>query len=103
MIYYSHQEDNMAMQHVSGKKTKHIVIYALSTCPWCRKTKDLLNNLGVEYYFTDVDLESDKEKQALLGIIRKWNPATSFPTVVIDDKKCIVGFKEDEIREAVKP
>jgi glutaredoxin-like protein NrdH len=34
--------------------------------------------------------------------VRKWNPACSFPTIVIDDKKCIVGFKEDEIREAVQ-
>jgi glutaredoxin-like protein NrdH len=92
----------MALEHVSGKKTRHIVIYALSTCPWCRKTKNLLNELGVEYYFTDVDLATDKEKQALMDTIRKWNPASSFPTIVIDDKKCIVGFKEDEIREAIQ-
>jgi glutaredoxin-like protein NrdH len=92
----------MALEHVSGKKTKRIVIYALSTCPWCRKTKNLLNELGVDYYFTDVDLASDVEKQALLDNVRKWNPASSFPTIVIDDKKCIVGFKEDEIREAIQ-
>lgn len=92
----------MALEHVSGKKTRHIVIYALSTCPWCRKAKNLLNELGVEYYFTDVDLATDKEKQALMDTIRKWNPASSFPTIVIDDKKCIVGFKEDEIREAIQ-
>ena len=92
----------MALEHVSGKKTKRIVIYALSTCPWCRKTKNLLNELGVDYYFTDVDLASDVEKQTLLDTVRKWNPASSFPTIVIDDKKCIVGFKEDEIREAIQ-
>jgi glutaredoxin len=92
----------MGMEHVAGKKAKPIVIYALSTCPWCRKTKNLLNELGVEYYFTDVDLATDKEKQVLMDTIRKWNPARSFPTIVIDDKKCIVGFNEDEIREAVQ-
>ncbi|HEX9896940.1 MAG TPA: glutaredoxin family protein [Dehalococcoidales bacterium] len=92
----------MTLEHVSGKKTKRIVIYALSTCPWCRRTKNLLNELGVEYYFTDVDLASDKEKQTLLDTVRKWNPACSFPTIVIADKKCIIGFKEDEIREAIR-
>lgn len=92
----------MTLEHVAGKKAKHIVIYALSTCPWCRKAKNLLNELGVEYYFTDVDLAADKEKQTLMDTVRKWNPACSFPTIVIDDKKCIVGFKEDEIREAVR-
>jgi glutaredoxin len=92
----------MALEHVAGKKAKGIIIYALSTCPWCRKAKNLLNELGVEYYFTDVDLAADTEKQSLMDTVRKWNPASSFPTIVIDDKKCIVGFKEDEIREAVQ-
>jgi arsenate reductase-like glutaredoxin family protein len=31
-----------------------------------------------------------------------WNPAASFPTIVIDNQRSIVGFKEDEIREALK-
>lgn len=91
----------MALEHVPGKKTKHIVIYALSTCPWCKKVKNLLNELGVEYYFTDVDLASEKDKQDLMSTIQKWNPSRSFPTIIIDDNKCIVGFKEEEIREAV--
>jgi len=92
----------MALEHVPGKKSKKVVVYALSTCPWCRKAKNLLNELGVEYYFTDVDLASDKEKQELIATVRKWNPASSFPTIVLDDKKCIIGFKESEIREALK-
>ncbi len=90
------------MEHVEGKKTSRIVVYALSTCPWCQKTKKLLNDLGVEYYFTDVDLANPQEKEKLLDTVRKWNPACSFPTLVVNDQKCIVGFKEQEIREAVK-
>ena len=53
----------MALQHVAGKNKGHIVLYALSTCPWCRKTKKLLEDLGVEYYFGDVDLMNDAEKK----------------------------------------
>jgi len=35
---------NMEMKKVPGsKKTKPVKLYALSTCGWCRKTKDLLN------------------------------------------------------------
>jgi glutaredoxin-like protein NrdH len=92
----------MALKHVPGKKSRKIVVYALSTCPWCRKTKNLLNELGVEYDFVDVDLADDEEKQKLITVVRKWNPASSFPTIVLDDQKCIVGFKENEIREALK-
>jgi glutaredoxin-like protein NrdH len=92
----------MALEKVSGRKVGNITLYALSTCPWCKKTKLLLNELGVEYSFVDVDLLPDIEKKQAIDTIRKWNPACSFPTIVINDKKCIVGFKEDEIREALK-
>ena len=53
----------MALQHVAGKNKGHIVLYALSTCPWCRKTKKLLEDLGVDNYFGDVDLMNDAEKK----------------------------------------
>ena len=89
----------MALQHVAGKNKGHIVLYALSTCPWCRKTKKLLEELGVEYYFGDVDLMNDAEKKEALVVIQKWNPSTSFPTMVVDDKKAIVGFQEEKIKE----
>ena len=30
-------------------------MYALSTCIWCKKTKQMLKDLGVDYTFEDVD------------------------------------------------
>lgn len=92
----------MAMQHISGKSVGDIKLFALSTCPWCRKTKKLLEDLGVEYYFTDVDLLTGEERNETMKMVRKWNPAGSFPTLVIDENHCIVGFKEEEIREALE-
>ena len=91
----------MGLTHVGGKNAGHVVIYALSTCPWCKKTKKLLDDLGVEYYFEDIDLLQETEKQQMMEAVKKWNPACSFPTMVIDDSKCIVGFKEDQIRGAL--
>jgi len=88
----------MALQHVAGKNKGHVVLYALSTCPWCRKTKQLLNDLGVEYYFGDVDLMTGAERDEALKVVQKWNPNSSFPTMIIDDK-CIIGFQENKIKE----
>jgi glutaredoxin-like protein NrdH len=56
----------MALQHVAGKNKGHIVLYALSTCPWCKKTKKLLEDMGVDYYFGDVDLMTDAEPEYFL-------------------------------------
>jgi glutaredoxin len=89
----------MALQHVAGKNKGHVVLYALSTCPWCRKTKKLLEDLGVEYYFGDVDLMSDAEQKEAMLVVQKWNPNPAFPTMIIDNKRSIAGFRENEIRE----
>ena len=91
----------MNIEHVPGKNVGSLMLYALSTCPWCKKTKGLLNELGVEYRYIDVDLLKPDEKDQAIEAIKKWNPDCSFPTLVVDDKKCIVGFKEDDIRKAM--
>jgi len=89
------------IEHVKGKNKGKILLYALSTCGWCKKTKELLNNLGVEYSFIHVDLVDESEKDKVMDEIKKWNSFHSFPTIVINNKKCIVGYKEDEIKEAL--
>ena len=88
----------MELVHVDGKKKGEIVLYALSTCGWCKKTKALLNELGVEYSFAYVDLLPVPQRDEAVKAIEKWNPDCSFPTIVIDEKSCVVGFKPDEIK-----
>jgi glutaredoxin-like protein NrdH len=78
------------------------MLYALSTCGWCKKTKELLNNLGVEYDYIFVDLLQDDERETVIKELEKWNPRRSFPTLVINNDKCIIGYNEDEIREVIK-
>jgi glutaredoxin len=42
---------------------------------------------------------TDAEKKEAMVVIQKWNPSTSFPTMVIDNNKCIIGFQENKIKE----
>lgn len=80
---------------------KDIMVYSLSTCGNCKSSMKLLDSLDAKYDFIDVDLiEKDARKPHLL-IIRELNPKCSFPTLKIG-KNVVVGFREDEIREAVK-
>lgn len=92
---------NQHAVHVDGKKEGDVMLYALSTCGWCRKTKGLLGDMGVDYSYVDVDLLEGADREEALDKIRKWNPKCSFPTMVINDSKCIVGFNEEETREAL--
>ena len=76
-----------------------VKLYALSTCGWCRKTKNLLDDNDIEYDLVYVDLLDKEEKEQVLVEVRKWNPRCSFPTVVVDDKESVAGFKEARLRE----
>ncbi|MBN2621650.1 glutaredoxin family protein [candidate division WOR-3 bacterium] len=89
----------MTTQHVNGDDRGHIMLYALSTCIWCRKTKRLLSALGVMYDYIDVDLLDEKEQTLVKKEIKKWNPRISFPTLVINDTSCVIGYDEAEIKE----
>jgi glutaredoxin len=85
---------------VPGKKKGDIFLFAISTCGWCRKTKNLFNELGLEYSYIDVDLLDPQAKREVVEEVARWNPSTSYPTIVINNRS-IVGFQEDEIRKAV--
>lgn len=92
----------MDMVHVKGKNAGKVVLYALSTCGWCRKTKDFLSELGVTFDYVDTDLLVGKERDDTRREVQKWNPRCSFPTLVINNQQCIVGFDKDRIKEALK-
>lgn len=90
------------MEHVEGTKKGEVVLYALSTCQWCRKTRGLLGSIKVDYYYVYVDLIAGKDQEKIIEEIKRFNPACSFPTLVIDGKDTIVGFDEEKIRERLK-
>jgi len=89
------------MQHIEGQNKGKLVLFALSTCGWCKKTRALIEDLNADYEYVYVDLLKGKERDEVVEIVKKWNPQVSFPTLVINDEKIIVGFKEDEIMEAI--
>jgi len=91
----------MAMEHVNGKKIGKVVLYALSTCGWCSKTKELLKSIGVDFDYVYVDLLEGDEREKVLNEVERYNPRGSFPTLVIRGEKTIVGFQEKDIREAL--
>lgn len=91
----------MDIIHVPGEDRGEIMLYTLSTCVWCRKMKRWLDEKGYAYSYVDVDLESGAEKEAVMEEVERWNPLCSFPTVVIDQKECFVGYKPEKLQELV--
>jgi glutaredoxin-like protein NrdH len=91
----------MTMVHIEGEDKGKIILYALSTCVWCKKTKKLLTELGVDFHYVYIDLLEGDEKEKVLDEMKIHNPLYSFPTLVMDDKTCIIGYNEGRTREVL--
>ena len=92
----------MKFEHVNGKNKGKVVLFALSTCGWCKKTRMLLQDMEIEFKYIYVDLTTGDERNEVVNEVQKWNSQLSFPTLVINDKDVIVGFKADEIKEKLQ-
>jgi glutaredoxin-like protein NrdH len=92
----------MQFSKVSGSKNNHkVTLYALSTCVWCKMTKQYLNENSVEYEFVDVDLLDENDKSKVHSTIVSKGGVLSYPTIIVDDKTLITGFRKDLLKEAL--
>ncbi|HEY3297585.1 MAG TPA: glutaredoxin family protein [Armatimonadota bacterium] len=88
-------------KHVEGRRPVDLLLYTLSTCGWCKKTKALLQELGVGYDYVDIDQVDPSDADVAKEEVIKWNPSCSFPTIVVNGNECLVGFQEARLRELV--
>jgi len=90
----------MNFSKVSGKNSKHkVLVYALSTCVWCKMTKQYLKDNDIEYEYVDVDLFDEADKEKIRGHILSKGGALSYPTIIIDDAILITGFRKYKFKE----
>ena len=87
----------MELQHVDGKNKGDVLLFALSTCGWCKKVRMLLEDLEVEYDYIYVDLTSGDNRTEAVNALKKFNDAVSFPTLIINNKDVIIGFEQENI------
>jgi glutaredoxin len=87
---------------VDGDKSDHgVFVFALSTCGWCKRTKEFLSENDVAFEYVDVDNCTYEEKQEVGRILEEKDATLGFPVTIVDDKMVITGFKPDELREAL--
>ena len=77
-----------------------ISMYTLSTCPWCRKTKQFFKDKKVPFDYVDYDLVGEEEKERILKDMSKYG-STAFPFVKIDDE-VIIGYNPEKYSELLK-
>lgn len=78
-----------------------VFLYALSTCPWCRKAKQWFADTGVPFEFVDVDLLKGPEQDAAAEKAYQLSGGRRFPVAVINGE-VVVGFNTDRYLELLK-
>jgi len=61
-------------------------------------TKKMLEESGIDYQLTEVDLLEGESKEQAIDEVKRLSGGTSFPVVIIDDE-VIVGFNKKRIKE----
>ena len=73
-------------------------MYTLSTCPWCRKTKQFFKDRNVPFDYVDYDLTSEEEQKRIRKEMSKYGGSIAFPFVKIGEG-VIVGYNPEKYRE----
>ncbi len=73
----------------------NVIVYTTKSCPWCKKTKDWLDEKEVDY--KEVDVTDDEEAQ--IEMVEK-SGQMAVPVVDIDGQ-IIVGFNESAMEAAL--
>ena len=75
-------------------------VYALSTCPYCKRTRRFLDDHKIAYDCIEVDLLEDKRQDEVMEEVEKLTGKRAFPVVIIG-KEIIVGHDEARLRKAL--
>ena len=87
---------------VEGSNSKNkVMLYTLSTCGWCKKTKELLIENKVKYEYIDLDKCSKEDQKTAVDQLKERKLPVAFPIMKVNDTKVIQGYKKDQIVEAL--
>ena len=78
-----------------------VFMYTLSTCPWCRKTKQFFKDRNIQFDFVDYDLAAEEEQEKILEDMSKHSSNTAFPFVMIGEE-IVVGYNPERYSELLK-
>jgi glutaredoxin-like protein NrdH len=80
-----------------------LTLLALSTCGFCASARAYLEDRGFAYRYLHLDKLPAEEKSALKEEFRgKFGRRPSFPTLVIDGERFLIGFIKKHWDEEVR-
>jgi glutaredoxin-like protein NrdH len=82
---------------------RKVEFYGISTCGWCRKTREWLDSHNIPYNLVYLDLIEGEEKEDVKARVSKYVSRISVPIIIINEgEKVIQGYKPEEYEECLK-
>ncbi len=81
------------------EQKKKVRLYSLSTCPTCKRVKEFLDGYNIKYELIEVDLLDSGEQWLTSKEVKRYNPAVTYPTIVIEE--VVLGLDEEAIKNAL--
>ncbi len=78
---------------MAGKQVK---MYSTTTCPWCKKAKQFLDNNGIEYLEFNIT-ENKAAREEMINTSHQM----AVPTISIDGE-FIIGYNEAALKEKLE-
>ncbi|MDC7233417.1 MAG: glutaredoxin family protein [Spirochaetales bacterium] len=76
-----------------GRTDKKITLLGLTTCSFCKKGKQFLDDNGFSYDYLFLDkIDPEVKKKMKEEFSEKFNKRLSYPTLIIDNEEILTGF-----------
>jgi len=79
---------------------KQVTIYALSTCPWCMKTKRFFESRNIPCEVIEYDLADTETQHRIMCEMDKLGES-GFPVVKIGDE-VVCGYNPEQFEKALE-
>ena len=95
--------DFVEFTDVPGETGGHdLMLFALSTCGFCRRAIAYLKEHNIGYSFVYIDKVPVSMKQKIRSeFFEKFGTRMLFPTMVIDEKDILIGFIEESWKKTL--
>ncbi len=93
--------DDIVFIKEEGERQKgEIIIYALSTCAFCKKALKFLRENSITFSYVYIDeFDYDKKTKIKNELKEKYKKDIGFPFLILDGTNIIIGFTEDDYKK----
>ncbi|PIE04411.1 MAG: hypothetical protein CSA76_04335 [Spirochaetales bacterium] len=81
-----------------------LTLLTLSTCGFCKSARRYLEERGLAFRYLELNTISPEDKTAIKEEFRaKFERRPSFPTLIIEENRFLVGFNKEQWDEEIFP